>query len=664
MYCDKGLVILEVNNDKNIIFAKTPSIHKKTDGENRQTQNYSPAFKGALDSFLNKSGYVMNKIESGGFLVLFLIQDFLGMTLPRTCAGFLRDREETGEYNIQEGFEVLGREGLTGPCMMSVAPLSLWLASKAFGQSTSVNTELIKRYGNSLKEVLSAPDFNKNLLKDGAKFKTEFYRKNIENILTETLGTRAPEETKASVDYILKQLQNYENIPANVKLKKFMGKSSYREDCLNNISEHINNIKYSTSDDLSMLKKIKLSSLGSNDVKTFDTKKAFDGLIKYSNDAITFNKHLDKLDSTVAESMKNSALGKRILMNVAMIAATLGVLSVLPKLYLRSNTAPGARKKTQTQEDSMNKENLAFKGKNNVVEKLGKVIEKNKTDFISSELEYNGHNFTHTLMAGLSLLGLITPRCMRAYSRAQVDEKTGKKDMTELWEIIIRDVTSSLAVVFAVPMLTRALVTSYEKSSGYVLMHKDRTMSDWKTGLDLLNPYSKAHVLSNAEITALYDRVDSKEKLVNFCKYVDKNGGDLQKILSKSDGASELFNEKTKTLEELKKMSKVDANKEITSIVEALEENVKKLGKSGDKKSVNEIISKLMKGVSKGGNSKITAMARGFNSVPGLLATLFISPYLLGWFVPRLTYWNTRRIHAKEDKEREAQERMKLKANA
>ena len=652
---------MEVNKSQNIIISKTPLNNTQTGGENNQTKNYTPAFKGSLDNFLNKSGYVMNKIESGGFLVLFLIQDFLGMTLPRTCAGFLRDKEVTGEYNIQEGFEVLGREGLTGPCMMAVAPASLWLASKTLGQSTSINSELIKRYGNSLKEILSATDFNKELLKDGNKFKAEFYRKNVENILKETLGERPLEETKASVDYIMKQLENYENIPKDVKLKKFMGKSRYREECLNNISEHINNIKYNTSENLDMLKKVKLSSLGRKDTKVFDTKKAFDGLIKYSNDAIKFNKNLDKLDSTVAESLKHSALGKRVIMNVAMIAATLGMLSVLPKLYLRSNTAPGARKKAKTDENS-NNENIAFKGKNNLIEKLGKAVEKNNKDFVSSELEYNGYNFTHTLMAGLSLFGLITPRCMRAYSRAQVDEHTGKKDKTELWEIIIRDITSSLAVVFAVPMMTRALVTSYEKNSGYVLMQKDRTMSKFKTALDLLNPYSKAHVLSNAEITALYDKVDSKEKMVNFCKYIDKNGGDLQKILSKSENLSEIFNENTKTLDALKKMGKSDANKEITSIIENIESHAKKLGKSVDKKSIDGMITKLMKGASKGGNSKITAIARGLNSVPGLLTTLFISPYILGWFIPRLTYWNTRRIHANEDREREAQEQNKLKA--
>ncbi len=651
---------LEINN-QNIILNNKSGIYSNNSTNNNT--GYTPAFKGGVDSFLNKSGWLMNKIESGGFLVLFLIQDFLGMTLPRTCAGFLRDKEVTGEYNIQEGFEVLGREGLTGPCMMAMAPLCLHLASKPLGQSTSVNTELIKRYGNSLKEMVSSPDFNRELLKDSTQFKEEFLKKNINIILKETIGEKSKEELEASTEYIMKQLKNYENIPADAKLEKFMGKSRYRTECLENITAHINNLKYNSGENLNMLQKVKFGVYGEKDAKIFDTKKAFDGLLKYTNDAIKFNKNLDKLDGAVAESFKHSTLGKRMLMNISMVAATLGMLSVLPKLYLRSNTAPGARKRIQ-QEENASTENIAFKGKNSkIIERIGKAVEKNKNEFISSELEYNGHNFTNSLMAGLSLFGLITPRCMRAYSRAQVDEKTGKKDLTELWEIIIRDITSSLAVVFAVPMMTRALVTSYEKNSGYVLMQKDRTKSGLKTTLDLLNPYSKAHVLSNSEITALYDNVNTKEKMVNFCKYIDKNGGDLQKILSKSEGLNEVFNEKTLKLEEAAKLTKEEANKKIISFMENIEKQAEKLGVSTDKKSINEMITKLMKGASKGGNSKITAIARGLNSVPGLLTTIFISPYILGWFIPRLTYRNTRRIHAKEDREREAMEKMQnLKA--
>lgn len=129
------------------------------------------------------------------------------MTIPRTAAGFLRDKEHTGHYNMQEGKEVFGREGLTGPCMMAVAPLSLLIAAK-FGRTTSVNTQLIKRFGNSLKEILTNPNFDKGLLKQPERFKQEFYRTNIEKILNDTLGKENTQ--KESVEYILKQINNME----------------------------------------------------------------------------------------------------------------------------------------------------------------------------------------------------------------------------------------------------------------------------------------------------------------------------------------------------------------------------------------------------------------------------------------------------------------------
>ena len=651
----KRFIDLEINNNQNIISA---SSFNKYHEEPQQIK--TPAFKGGVDTVLNKSGAAMNWIENGGFLVLFLIQDFLGMTVPRTFAGFLRDKEVTGEYNIQEGFEVLGREGLTGPCMMAVAPLSLWIASKFAGQSTGVNTELIKQFGNKLTEMISSPDFDRELLKNPNSFKEKFFRNNIENIL-KNAGAKE-NELNESIDYILKQLKNYENIPSNVNVKKFMGKSKYKSECLENITNHINNIIYNKSDDLNMLRKVKLGSDKLKTSKVFDSKNAFEGLIKYSNDAIKFNKNLDKLDSAAAEALKHKALGKRLLMNIAMISATLGTLSILPKLYLRGKSSPGSKAKQILKENAnnenqnnQNNENVTFKGKfgdkgKGLLEKFGKAADKNKNDFVSSELEYNGHNFTNTLMAGLSIFGLLTPRCMRAYSRADVKDN-GKKDLTELWEIIVRDLSSSLAVVFAVPMLTRLFVTLFEKKSGYVLLQKDRSISGWKTALDLLNPYSKTHVLSNAEITALYDNINSKEKMVNFCKYIDKNGGDLQKILSKAESTKELFNETTEKLDKLKELPRDKSNKKIIDIVENIEKHAKKLGKSTDKKSIDEMITKIMKKAAKGGNSKVTAIARGLISIPGLITTVFISPYILGWFIPRLTYKNTRRIHAKEEKE-------------
>lgn len=612
------------------------SIAQNINNNDKQEKQHV-AFKSGMVGALNASGALMQSIENGGFLASFLIQDGIGMTVPRTAAGFLRDKEHTGHYNMQEGFEVLGREGMTGPCMMAVAPLSLLLAAK-FGKSTSVNTQLIKRFGNSLKEILAKPEFDKSLLKNADKFKNEFYKTNVEKILTDTVGKE--NTTKESVDYIMKQIANMENIPSDAKLAKFRGKAKYKSQCMQNIVEHINNIKYSKSTDLDMLQKVKFGSDKLDSKKVFGTKDTIDAMIKYTDDAIVANKHLDKLDELQADSIKNKSLAKRMITNVSMMFATLGVLSVLPKIYARGKTAPGARKTEENQENQNNNVSFKGKGKPSLLERLGKLIGKNKSDFVSSELEYNGHNFTNTLMAGLSIFGLLTPRGMHAYNRAQKDEN-GKKDLTELYEILLRDLTSSLAVVFAVPMGTRAFVTSYEKNSGFVLMHKNRNMNKTKTIADLFNPYSKSHVLTNAEISALYDNIDSKEKMLNFCKYIDKNGGDLQKIISKSENAGEMFNNSTLDLKSLKGMKKADKNKKIISFVEKFDKS-------------DELISKVMKGASKARGNKIASFARGLNSMPGLLTTFFISPYLLGWFIPRLTYKNTRRIHEKQDREREA----------
>lgn len=656
--------------------------------QNEQSKNtvkpYNPSFGTGMTGVLSASGNFMQWVENGGFLVSFLIQDFLGMTTPRVGAAFLRDKEVTGHYNVQEGFEVLGREGLTGPCMMAVAPIVFAIAA-IFSKSSSVNSQLIKRFGNSLKEMVSKSDFDKSLLKNKDKFKEEFFKENIRKMLENSLGKENVKEE--NIDYILKQLKNYENIPADAKLKKMFGKRKYRKECLSNISEHIDNIRYNTSSDLNMLQKIKIGSDEFKDIKAFSTKDVIDAMIKYSNDAISLNKHLDTLDAAAAENIKNSSIAKRMIANISTMAATLGVLSILPKIYAKNNIAPGAQtanklREIREQERKLEKElehdkkreeqlekdleienklssedSISFKGKSpsrNPLSNLGKFISKHTNENFSSELEYNGHNFTHTLMAGLSLFGLLLPRGMRAYNRAQTDDVTGKKDLTELYEILIRDITSSLAVVFVVPMLTRAFVTAYENHSGFVLLQKNRNLNKAKTALDLLNPYSKAHVLTNSEINSLYNNIDNIDKMKNFCKYIDKNNGDLQKILSKSETANTVFNEKTLDLSKLKNLNRTDKNKKIIEFFDNFGEYAKKLNKSNDKESLNQLITNLMKSVKNPKGNGITAFARGLNSIPAFLTMVFISPYILGWFIPRLTYANTRRIHEKQEMEREA----------
>ncbi len=615
----------------------------------------SPSFKAGavpVDSLLNILGSSMQWIQDQGFLASFLIQDVLGMTAPRVYAAFLRDKEVTGKYNVQEGFEVLGREGLTGPCMMAVAPVMFMLAAK-FGKSTSVNSRLINRFGDSLKEIISKNNFDKTLLKDKQKFKTEFFKINIEKILNNSLGK---ENVKATdVENILEKLRKYET-----------GAKKDRSKILNEIVEYIDDIKFSTSSSLENLGKITVGS--EQNLMNFSTKEAMEAMIKYSDDAITFNKYLEELNTVAAEDIKNAALAKRFCANVSTIAATLGLMGVLPKIYARSNISPGAATAMQlrqqneansastadsaNQEVEQNNNQVAFKGKGNkIMSKFGQIISKFTNDKLAGELEYNGHNFTNTLMAGLSLFGLLAPRGMRAYNRAQVDEN-GKKDLTELYEILIRDIASSLSVVFFVPMATRAFVTSYEKASGFVLMNKDRAKTGFAKVLDLLNPYSSSQVLSNTELNSLYNGVNSKEKMLNFCKFIERNNGDLQKILSKSDDFLKLAKEKALDLD-VKGISKSDRNKKILSFFE-------NLGKDNNlsKQEIDKLVEKIMRNAKSVKNNKIAAFAKGLNSIPAIITTFIISPYILGWVIPRLTYARTRKVHQEADEKRMAEAKV------
>jgi len=649
------------------------SEQKLADNVNYRNNRYScPSFKsGFSDALLTGIGNTTQRIQGGGFLVSFLIQDGLGMTLPRVGAAFLRDKDVTGTYNIQEGFEVLGREGLTGPCMMAVAPIMFALAAK-FGKSTGVNSRLIRRFGNEFKNFVRSSVSQKttDIMKDTEKFKQLFYKENVEKMLKNTLGEKTlnQEELKNSTDYILEQIRKYENVPDSSKLKELkLSKKKYKYARLCDIEKHIDNLKYSTSNDLNLLNKVIVGSAENADMKSFATIEAIESMVKYTDDVVKTTKNLDIIDENVAESIKNKSIAKRFTATISTLAATLGVLSVLPKLYLKSDISPAERvaikmrendKQSVQAETIKGEKEVSFKGKSpnsSWFSKFGKFISglQSKNEALSNELEYKGHNFTNTLMASLSLLGLLLPRGLRALNRAPIDEN-GKKDKSELYEILLRDTTSSLAVVFAVPILTKLFVSSYEKKTGFVLMKRDRDKSMGKKLVELINPYSEATVLSNKKLEIIYN-ANSQEKMLNFCDYINKNKGDLGKILAKSDNL-ELLKNKGLNIQELNNLTRTQKNAKIKDFFKNLEKStetdkmIESLFVNNSAKQKNALTKFIEKIFGKSSN-KILSHAKGLNSIPTMLAMCFISPYILGWVIPRLTYANTRRMQEKKNQE-------------
>ena len=597
----------------------------KTHNSYLNANKNNAAFKSSLSmNLLSASGALMQGIENKGYVVSFLIQDGIGMTFPRTLTGFNRDREVTGEYNIKEGLEVLGREGMTGPFMMSIAPLMLWLTGK-FCKSAGSNTRLIKIIGDNFKSMMEGSRINSSIKDNKEAFRKEFIRYNVEKFYKDTI----PEDKNAeeTINYIVNEFENFNSKDKKVSQQGYKNILNKLNDNMVKVSPHLESI-------------CKLSSNQGEKTQTFAAGDVIKAINNFANDAITNNPEYKEVDLKAAENIKNNFAAKRLGFNIATVAATLGGLAVLPKIYAYNTIAPGAQHMIQTEAPASENENVSFKGKGinseGFLSKIGNFLTKKVPAWFQQEFEYSGYNFTMSLMACLSLFGLLLPRGLRAYDRALVDDN-GKKDMTEIHEILLRDTISSLGVVYTVPIMQKGIISSYEGHKGFILSNRASMNKVWyKKVLDAINPYSNLKLLSNTELQALYGNIDTKEKMVNFAIFIDSKGGDLQKVLSNSTKASEVFTKDNFTLESIAGKDRAEKNKQIISFFEKLEDN----------KSTKDLIIKLMHDNGVGKKSSISKMARGLSSVPGFISTVIISPILLGWFIPRLTYANTRKKHA------------------
>ena len=603
--------------------ASVNNFNDKINSVNSKKQN-TPFKASSLGmNLLSASGALMQGIENKGYVASFLIQDSLGMTLPRTITGFYRDREVTGEYNVKEGIEVFGREGMTGPFMMFTPIIMTWLVSK-FCKSASSNTRLIKIIGDNFKSMIADSGLSQAVKNDKEAFKKEFIRQNIRKFYKDTI----PEDKHAdeTINYIVEEYGKL-----NSKDKKVV------EEGYKNILNKLNDNMVKVSPNLESI--CRLSANTNGKTQTFASGDVIKAINNFATDAIERNPEFSNIDEAAVNNIKNNLAAKRLGFNVATIAATLSGLSYLPKIYAYNTVAPGAQHLIQTDEET-DKKNVSFKGKGinseGILSKIGSFLTKKVPNWFQKEFEYNGYNFTMSLMACLSLFGLLLPRGLRAYDRALIDEN-GKKDMTEVNEILLRDTISSLGVVYIVPIMQKAIISMYEDKKGFILSNRASMNKKWyEKVIDAINPYSKLKLLSNTELQALYGNIDSKEKMVNFAKFINNKGGDLEKILSKSENAKEVFNNGTFTLESISHKELPEKNSRIISFFEHLEDN----------SETKDLIVKLMNDKGLGKKSSISKIARGLSSVPGFLSTVLISPIILGWFIPRLTYSNTRKKHA------------------
>ena len=575
----------------------------------------NPNFKGIGQGFMNASGNAMQFIENNGFAASFLIQDGLGMLLPRAITGFTRDKDVTGHYNVKEGMEVILRESITGPAMMAAPFVVLAILAATVGRSTSTNSNLIKRLGSILKDSHATKPAN---------LKKAFYKDTLKKISDETLGGTLSAETS---NKILKTLDDMDLIESSKKLSRKLKKSQIKEKTAE-IVKDLNSSLKSTSSEFFGVNTVKLGG------REFGSAEVINGMRAYARD---FSRVApEKLNPE--EFMHKSVLN-RMLSNVITFAATLATMFGIPKIYAFNAVPPGchdtnlleqekqdasdskAENKTENTSENNSNDNdkTTDKANNNVsftglYSKLGKVAAERVPETFNKLFEFSGNNFTPALMTVFSLGGLLYPRGKKAIQRAPI-QLDGTKDKSELKEVLIRDSASTAGVVFAVPILSNAIVKSYEKASGFVLRHGNR-------------------VLANANLKEIYGNIGTPEKINNFCKFISNNNGDLRKVFGTLDNAEELLN-----LKSLAKESSASANSKISELVKKLQpDDIAKL--LTDKKP------------NKSGMNKMLSKARNLNSLPGLISTAVLSPIILGVVIPKLTYWLTKKSHEEEQRKK------------
>ena len=625
---------------------KLNSINSTTNYDNRQVRNNNRKTNTNFKGLADIPGVLMQGIENGGFATSFIVQDTLGMTVPRTWEGLNRgvekkeeDKDKKGNIftrmknffknfslknmNLKEGAEVFLREALSGPLLMFSPMLVLLGAKKFVGKSTFTNSSLINRLGNALTNTV------KNASHDSTKaLKTAFYKDSVTSAVRSTTNLADKVAESKFVDNITKELETldaYSNQAGKSKLRKKAVKKQRAK-----IVEMFNDYHTANNPDYSMVNKVKYKD------QTYSTGEFIDGLTGYADDALK-NKNISEINEQFTESFKKKSLVKRGITNIAAALSAIGAVSIVPKLYTLINPVPpGAINTVETKPEPAqvgSQQQAQPQANNNVQNNNGsKVAFKGKWDKLARSLEFNGNNFTPVLMTTLATGGLLGPRISTAVKRAPQDPVTKEKDYSEIPEILTRDIVSTGAVTFGVPMISKALVSSYEKASGFVLQnHPDKEIKGFKKVLDMLNPLSGIAPYNLNDLNSIYSKVDSKEKLSTFGQYIDKNNGSLAKIFNVMDNGKKVFEEHGLNLKDLaSQKDRKAANKQIMDLANSSEEFAGKL--------IN-----LLAPTKKGGANKIVKRAKTLNSITSFAATVALVPAFLGIVLPRIVYAQTAR---------------------
>ena len=581
------------------------------------------SFTGSLNPIVT----VMDTIDKGGFMASFIAQDGIGMVAPRIYEGLNRNRErdENGKKTGPLNWEFARREGireiLSGPSAYFIPLGLLTLIKKYSGSANNVHADHIKTLGEHFVEYASN---NKGQLTNEKNFKTGYYTQVFENILSNSTDGRL------TGDALKNEAKNFAEKIVNIEeLKKNKDKKGAK-DLTRELVGHYIDIRKANSDASVNTASIVMKS-GEKTLNS-DIKRMIPSLMDYTNDALEKTaKHVQNSSGDIKDFITNfnkHRIGTRVISNLGMWGSVVGFYMLIPKLYnLGLKHDPGLKGlENHDEKPEENKSNQpSFTGG---FASIGeRAVKGGKLTDLLNRFEFNGAAMSITGMITL-LFGFTLPA---RYSNAKSDK--------ERKEILVRDITSFAAILFAAKALSRGFSDLFSKISGFALVTKPQDHS--KSILHKIKNYFTAgsgiEVLSSQQIVSKYSNLSGyKDGINGFFNFLKENGGDVKKVLNVDNTVKE----------NAEKIMKKFGNKSLKDAsFEEIQEAFKKAKNSDE---LEKIYSKFH-----AHDNKFINRAKTFNSAFGFASTLVLVPAFMMWLA-RYCEKMTKRAVEKENAQKKA----------
>lgn len=512
----------------------------------------NPSFQGGFNPVVA----LMDAIDRGGFAASFIAQDGIGMVAPRINEGLHRFPNpedavdpETGKKRLNWAFARKEgiREILSGPSAFIIPAIMLQGIKKWSGSANNVSIDMIKSLGHNFEEFAKS---NASIINNTAETKKVFYNQLFENILSTSTqeiaadgsvtNTLSQKKIKELAETFTAKTIEIENAKSKGFFRKLFGKevAGSKEDLTQKLADEFMLLrKQHLSPSVNeMAASVKASADAKPVSQSF--KKMLDSMKDFSNDAISsVQKQLKKApDTNISEYLQkfvSRRSGSRFLTNMSMFFAVVGFYTIIPKIYNLGLKKSKTDKNDNNTSAKANTQNIAVKnGKNPAFEgaRVQKLMSKTGDTIantgwlkkLSDKFEFNDASMPVPAMLTLLFGFCLPPRYIN-----KIDEYDGK-------EILVRDITSFTAILFAAEALKRGCSDMFAKITGLALNTKpeDHNKSFLHKVKNYFTPGDGVNVLKSEAIISKYSDIDKYKGGINgFFEFIENNGGNIKKVL-------------------------------------------------------------------------------------------------------------------------------------